>query len=249
MSLLTKRIIEDLEEAQASRPAPIKLAHRLLDKATFLAIKTTARLSPLTHRFPVSFRDAVHGIPVTLIEWSSSVRANCARDRNMPSLEVLRALALSMRMDNDSPSTSIHPIEPNKFLAKDEIGYHWHIFAENAVTLQFHLLYCDKVNSAWEAFRELWAEKYFTKGESGRMLALEGSLATAISDAAMNSVMVAGCASEGFLRHQRLLVAKDPGERELLERLKDMYGAPNIAVAWADELPDGFVEAAYGTST
>ena len=79
------------------------------------------------------------------------------------------------------------------------------------------------------------------------MLALEGSLATAISDAAMNSVTTAACASKGFLRHQRLLLTKDPGGRELLERLENMYGTPNIVAAWADELPDGFVEAAYGT--
>lgn len=165
----------------------------------------------------------------------------------MPSLEALRGLALSIRKDGDSPSTPIGPIELNKFLAEDEIGYYWHIFAGNATTLHFHLLYCDKINSMWEAFRERWAEKYFTKSESGRMLALEGSLATAISDAAMNSVTTAACASKGFLRHQRLLLTKDPGGRELLERLENMYGTPNIVAAWADELPDGFVEAAYGT--
>lgn len=247
MSLLTKRIIEDIEEAHATRPAPIKLAHCLLDKATLLAINTTACLSPLTHRLPAPFRDAVHGIPVALIEWSSSVRANYARGRKMPSLEALRVLALSMRKDSSSSDAGV--VDPCELHASDELGYHWHILAENAATLQFHLLYCDKVNSAWEAFRERWAEKYITKSESGKMLALEGSLATAMSEAAMSSVMIAACASEGFVRQQRRLAAKDSGERELLERLKDIYGAPNIVAAWADGLSDGFVEAVYGPPT
>lgn len=248
MSLLTKRIIEDLEEANATRLVFIKLAHRLLGKVTLLAINTTARLSPLTHRLPAPFRDAVHGIPVALIKWSSSVRANYARGQNMPSLEALHVLALSMRQDS-TPSSDASVVDQCQLHANDELGYHWHMLAENAATLQFHLLYCDKVNSAWEAFRERWAEKYITKSESGSMLALEVSLATAISDAAMNSVMMAACASEEFLRQQRRMAAKNPGERELLERLKDIYGAPNIVAAWADELPDGFVEAVYGSPT
>lgn len=247
MSLLTKRIIEDVEESQATRPAPIKLAHDLLDKATLLVINTTARLSPLTHRLPGPFRDAVHGIPVSLLEWSSSVRANYARGRDMPSLEDLRALALSMR--KDSLPTAISSIEPHKLLAEDELGYNWHIFVENAVALQFHLIYCDNVNSVWEVFRERWTAKYITNGDYGKKLALEGSLAMAISEAAMGSVMMAACASEGFLRQQRRLAAKGPGERELLEILKDIYGAPNIVAAWADELPDGLVEAVYGSPT
>lgn len=253
MSLLSQRIIEDVEAVHSSRPAPIRLAHRVLDKATLLTINATARLSPITNRLPDPLRDFVHSIPVSLLKWSAMARADYAGGRNMPSLEALRKVAQEARETRPTAaeaSGQCATCANGSCEAHNALAYHWYVFAESAAVLQFALLYFDKVNSVWEALRERWGEKFITRGANGNMLSPKGSLTDVISDAARDGVLVAAYASERFLCEYKWLVEGDLERRDLLGNIKRRYEAPQVVAAWAGEqLPEEFLKRFCSSST
>lgn len=249
MALLSERILEDLEAARSSRPAPIRLARRVLDRATLVAINTTARFSPITNRLPDSVQDFMHAIPVSLLKWAAIICADDAAGHRMPSLEALCKTAQEIHESRPTEANGQCTICANgPCETHDALAYHWYIFAESAAVLQFALLYFDKVNSAWEAFKERWGDKFITEDASGNMVSPKGSLTDLISDAAKGGVLMAAYASEGFLCEYRWLAEADIERRDLLEDIKRRYEAPGVIAAWArEQLPRGFFETLGGS--
>ena len=187
--LISERIIGDVKAAYSSRSVSIRVAHRVLDKATLLAINTAAHLSPLTKYLPNQIHDFMRNIPIFLLKWTATARANCAVGFDMPSLEALRETVLSLRtIQADSECAAC---AGGLCGVHDELAYHWYVLVENAAVLQFSLLYFDKINSAWEAFRACWGEKFLIRGANGKTQSPPGSLTTAISDTARDDVLVA----------------------------------------------------------
>ena len=249
MSLISERIVRDVEATYSRRPASVGLAHWALDKAALLAIDAAARLSPLTDRLPAPVRDFVHDIPVSLLKRSAMARADCAGGRDMPSLEALRETVLGF-LRGGSPAAGSGDCAScaagGLCEAHDELGYRWYAFAEEAAVLQFSLLYFDRVNSAWVGFRARWGGRFITRGPGGNLVSMQGSLANAISNAARDGVWVAACASERFLSEYKWLAERDVGRRELLEDIKRRYEAPELVAAWAAVLPAGLLERVCG---
>lgn len=251
MPIISKRVAIDIKKAYSGLPFSTRLTHRILTKATFIAIHTIARLSPITNRLPSSIRDTIHDIPVSLLRQSAFTVADCAGGRNMPSLEALRNIALEVKTArrfelSDGLNCQCSVCADRICEAHDPVSYHWYMLAENAAVLQFSLLYFDAVNSTWEAFQERWGEVFIAEDVEGNRVSPLGSFTHALSTTAKNGVIVAACASERFLHNYRWLFERDPERRGLLEGIKRRYGAPRIVAAWARELPGGLVERACG---
>ncbi|KAL2108690.1 hypothetical protein VUR80DRAFT_3504 [Thermomyces stellatus] len=244
MSIINQRILRDIEAVYASRPATIRLAHRALDRATLVVINTAAWLSPVTNRLPNTIRDFVHGIPVVLLKWNARARADCGGKRDPPSLEALRKVVLGLRGTTEGDDCT--SCDGGAREAHAEIAYHWYVFAENAAVLQFSLIYFDKVNSVWEAFRARWGRKFIVQGANGNMQSPQGSLTDAISNTARDGVLLAACASERFLSEYRWLAQRDFKRRDLLEELKRRYEAPRVVAAWATMFSGTLLETICG---
>lgn len=244
MYIIGERIRRDIKAVYARRPTAIRLAHRALDSATVVAINTAALLSPLTNRLPRRTQESLHGRVIFLLKEAGIARADYGGERDPPSLDALRRAVLDLRVtteEKECPACDGDVCE-----AHAQLAYHWYLFAENAAVLQFSLIYFDRVNSVWEAFRARWGRKFLINSADGKILVSKGSLTDSISEVARDGVYLAACASDMFLSEYRWLAERDPKSRDLLEELKRRYEAPLLVATWASVLPGGFIEKVCG---
>lgn len=243
MSYLSERIRKDIEAVYARRRLTGKLGHCALDMATAAAINTTALLSPVMRHLPKDVQGFARDGLVSLIREAGIARADYGGDRDPPSLDALRRIVQGLGVTAEEINCA--DCADGACRAHGGLAYHWYRFAENAAVLQFSLIYFDRVNSVWEAFRARWGRKFLIYGADGGIRAPKWSLTDSISEEARDGVYLAACASERFLSEYKWLAEKDHKRRDLLEELKRRYEAPVMVAIWSSVLPGGFREKAW----